>query len=236
MSEQSRWVYPVVHHLNASLSIGQAKLAFACGADGVFFISHGGQNKELFIPACAVKHQYPDKSVGLNLLGEGALYALEEVVSLKLDMVWTDKPGVSSAGWTEEGSAVVQKLKGMKALGQDAPAFFGSVAFKYQPHEPEPEMAAVYANSAGMIATTSGSGTGSAPEVGKVQRMHDAICNGKEVGRGFLAVASGMTPENVQDYLPHVTHHLVATGVSTDMHHFDPERLKRFIELVHAHR
>jgi predicted TIM-barrel enzyme len=229
--QRSRWVFPVVHHDNVGLSISQANLAAQCGADGVFLISHNDRNDELFVAAREIKNIHPDLPIGINLLGESALMALKRVREAGLEMVWTDHPGVTSAGWTTPGHMLARELQ--KGLN---PMFFGSVAFKYQPHDPEPQMAAQYAHSVGMIATTSGTRTGSAPEVDKVRRMMDTLRETTASDRpAALAVASGMTPENVQDFLPHVTHFLVATGVSLDMHHFNAHRLTRFIDAVHNH-
>lgn len=268
--QSARVVLPVVHHANAALSIAQAELALACGADGVFLISHGGRNADLAAPAQAIKARHPDKAVGLNLLGEPALDALKLVVELGLDMVWTDDPGVTSAGFTEEGSELTDVLWGNElphlrrpkdpVFAKSAfdvqmlhPLFFGSVAFKYQPFDPMPEFAARFATMGGMIPTTSGPGTGQPPDVAKLQSMRDELerLRVDQSGRPLtfqlhslplptppstpLAIASGMTPENLADFLPHVTHFLVATGVSTDMHHFDGARLRRFVEIAHSH-
>lgn len=37
-------VYPVIHYYNKETTISEAAKVFECGADGVFLISHIGQN------------------------------------------------------------------------------------------------------------------------------------------------------------------------------------------------
>lgn len=220
-----RLVLPVVHHLEDQLTLQQAMIALLHGADGVFLISHGGDNAALPPLAAMLKAVRPEALIGINLLGEGAREAFEVGLAAGLDMVWTDTPGITSAGI----SHAAHMISGDIGHYTSAPLFFASVAFKYQPMELNPAKAALRAANLGMVPTTSGTATGSAPELEKIRSMSEAL-NG-----GPLAVASGMTPENVHDFLPYVTHYLVATGVSLDAHHFDPAKLRAFIECVHGY-
>jgi uncharacterized protein len=51
---------------------------------------------------------------------------------------------------------------------------------------------------------------------------------------GFpLAIASGITPENVEAYLPYVDAFLVATGISSSFTELDSERVRMLAEKVH---
>lgn len=222
---RQRQVLPVIHYLNSQQAHAEADLAFRVGADGVFLISHNGRNAEMLDVSKAIKARYPHKQIGLNLLGEDALTTLLAVEQAGLDLAWADDPGVTSAGWTELGAVLAHYLRNSGTTV----TFFGSVAFKYQAHEPEPGRAAELAAMNGMLPTTSGPRTGEPPALTKAQRMHQALAGGR------LAVASGMSPENVADYLPYFTHYLVATGVASDKHHFDESLLADFIRRVHEY-
>ncbi|MEX3983650.1 hypothetical protein AB4Y45_32230 [Paraburkholderia sp. EG287A] len=228
MIQNARKVLPVIHLLDGKTAYEQATLAFGLGADGVFLISHGNQDQLVMQLAAAWKRRHPAWNVGWNLLGMSAPDSLFFAQRAGIDMVWADMPGVSSTGASGIGSSVAKAL-----LQPNAPRFFGSVAFKYQAHEPDPAGAAVQALNHRMLPTTSGSGTGHAPDVEKARAMAAAVARGPLDGE--LAVASGMTPENVPVFLPFFTHYLVATGVSRDAHHFDEARLKQFIEKVHGY-
>lgn len=217
-------ILPVIHFRDPTTTFEQADIAFAAGADGVFLIHHAGHDDALFAPARKIKDKHPSKSIGVNLLGHSALAALHRATEAGLDMVWADAPGVHSANVTDEAHEIARCLR-ERAAG---PEFFGSVAFKYQPLEPDPALAALKATLAGMIPTTSGTGTGTPPPLIKAVQMRTPL------GANPLAIASGMTPENVQAYLPYFTHFLVATGVSQDAYHFDPERLANFVRIVRA--
>jgi len=220
-----RLVLPVIHFLDVDTAISQADLAFAAGADGVFLISHNGQDSKLAGVARGIKTRHASKLVGLNYLSLGAVHALHLARKAKVDMVWADTPGVFGNRATWPAYVLSKALQ-----AENAPLFFGSVAFKYQPYEPDPAGAAVRAAQLGMLPTTSGGATGHAPEVAKARCMSEALQGGP------LAIASGMTPVNAHDYLPYFTHFLVATGVSRDMHHFDEELLADFVRKVHAYQ
>lgn len=215
-------VYPVIHQLTPALSLTEADIAFDCGADGVFLISHNGDNLTLLPVARQIKHKYPDKKIGINLLGHDQNDTLELAMEYFIDMVWFDYCGVDSNGLTAEG----ERLRAWKSTdtGKDIDVF-ASVAFKYQAPEPLPALAAQNAALSGFIPTTSGSGTGHAPELSKIIEMSS--------GSPLLGIASGMTVDNVRDFAPYLTHILVSTGVSSDFHHLDKDVLTEFIKRAH---
>lgn len=212
-------IYPVIHYLDDETTIAQSVIAKSLGADGVFLISHIGSNERLPALAKRIKNTYPDFKVGINLLGESIIEAAYQAENYGLDMVWGDYCGVSSEGLTEEG----EKLKQWQE--ETEIAVFASVAFKYQKAESSPEKAALEAQKAGFIPTTSGSGTGYAPTTEKIKVMSKAT-------NGLLAVASGMSCDNVSIFKDYLSDILVATGVSKDENHFDIDKLARFISLV----
>lgn len=213
----------MVIHLDYKTTLDQADLAFEAGADGIFLISHQGEDAEdimLSNIGQQIKSEHKTKLIGLNLLGYDALHAAKGVLSSGLDMVWSGYCGVSSDGVSGMGLA----LQNMASKNPEI-MFFASVAFKYQKTDTNPPLAASMALNAGFIPTTSGSATGNAPSIEKIAAMSKAT-NGK------LAIASGMSVENIESFAPYLSHVLVATGVSVDEHHFDFELLSRFISLA----
>lgn len=210
-------VYPVIHYLNRDLALEQVGVARECGADGVFLISHQGDDCELVAVAARAKQQHPDFRIGINLLSEDPLYAWNRAEGAGLDMVWADDMGVDSTG----GNAMAESMSRCARAFPDI-QLFASVAFKYRPHEPNPPLAAKMAQRLGFIPTASGSATGSAPEIQKIADMSAAT-------DGQLAIASGMTPENVGDYARYLSDILVATGVGMDEYRIDAQRLMTLI-------
>ena len=211
-------IYPVIHHLDKATTLAQARLAQDAGADGVFLISHNGKDSELLEIIHVIQKAHPGLRVGINLLQSTPIAAVSIAAIYGAEMAWIDTAGVSGASPTaRQLAAHVQEMPDAAR-----PEVFVGVAFKYQPLEPNPSAAACNALALGFIPTTSGPATGMAPEVEKIQRMSKAT-------GGRLAVASGMDLKNVHLFAPHLSHILVATGVSLDEHHFDFERLSAFI-------
>lgn len=213
-------VLPVIHHLNYSTTIEQAWLAHQCGAHGVFLIAHDGDDTALLAPARALRKVYPTWYLGMNLLSTNNLKAIEIAAGEGMDAIWMDNAGITSAGVSAYGQAITEKLNTTKLDS------FAGVAFKYQEHEANPAAAASIAVSMGHIPTTSGTRTGSAPTLEKIISMHNVL-NG-----GSMAIASGLTPDNVTHYKPYTSHMLVATGVASDSYHLDKTKLERFLHLA----
>lgn len=227
MSKKPPRILPVIHHIDSRTTHAEVNQALRLGVDGVFLISHFagdpayagiGDDETLMCLAKELKSLHPGACIGINCLSWHPLYCAGRAVEARLDMIWADSMGVDSRGLTGEGEA-------LKSLASAHPRtqFFASVAFKYMPEEPDPVTAADNARRAGFVPTTSGSATGAPPDVGKIRAM---------AGSGPLAVASGMNPDNVHLYTPYLSDILVATGISADDHHLDPDKLASFIKSV----
>ena len=104
--------------------------------------------------------------------------------------------------------------------------YFGGVAFKYQGDTENPARAAELAVPFVDVITTSGDGTGIAADVEKIQLMKEAI------GDHPLAIASGITPENVEEYIPYADCFLVATGVSNSHTELNPDRVRKLAQIL----
>lgn len=216
-------IYPVIHHIDRKTSLEQVSLAKACEADGVFLICHPmGQDADqsgdedllgVAYEAQRVNQGFP---IGINMLSLPATKAAPKALAAGLSMLWADNMGVDSAGLNGEGIA-------MRNFATQHPNLkcFAGVAFKYQRREPNPELAAQNAESAGFVPTTSGPGTGTAPKLEKIKAMSR---------NRTLAVASGITPDNVATFAPYLGHILVATGISLYEHRIDESKLRLLIQ------
>lgn len=216
-------VYPVLHYKTIQQSLDNATTAVNCGCPGVFLISMDGEDDELDQAIMAIKYRFPDLKVGGNYLTLSPLAALKRCLEMEIAATWADKPGVSSRGVTAEADEIAKLLK-----ENPEHKFFGSVAFKYQAHDPDPVKAALDATRLGMIATTSGAATGVAADVDKLRLMKAAL------GNNPLGLASGVSPENAGIYAPYVDYILVSTHVSTSPNSdiLCPEKLTRLMQVV----
>lgn len=212
-------VYPVIHFLNRNTTLVEGAVAAAGGADGVFLINHRSNDISLIEPALELKAKFPKLKVGLNMLGTSFSDAADHIISNNLDMLWVDNCGVSSEGVDEKSTPVIARLT---AAGKE---LYAGVAFKYQRLESYPDRAAKAAYEAGVIPTTTGDKTGSAPSVDKVKLMRSAIPADYP-----LALASGVTPENAKIYAQYCTAFLVATGISINDYEMDPVLLDKLVK------
>lgn len=210
-------IIPVIHHADDAQAMRNAERAFEADCDGVLLIHMEGRNDLLPTVAAAIKARWPDRIVGMNLLGFDPVEALDAVAACGLDATWTDEQVTYTEAARGEAERVAEALR-------RAPAghlLFAGVAFKHQRREPDPAAAARRAVELGMIPTTSGPATGVAAGVEDVASLRAAL--GPDAP---LAIASGVTPANARLFAPLLSHVLVATGVSSSFHEFDPAALR----------
>lgn len=216
-------IYPVIHVLDDEQALRNAARVAEAGCPGVLLIQMEGQNGPLLHAARLVREQFPALRVGVNLLGCDPDVALALSLDNGFDMTWTDEQLTHSsrAGFIEARN-VFHTLA--EAEGHE---FFVGVAFKHQAYEPDPVGAARRATALGMIATTSGPATGHAADPSAIAALRAGIGDGD-----CLAIASGITPSNAALFAPHLTHMLVATGISASFHEFDPVLLRDLMAAV----
>ena len=209
--------YAVIHvcdpfGYHPTISAGRAVRA---GADGVFVINHGVRPSALIDVANRIHAEHPDLWMGFNFLGlrpEDAFHALPDYAK----GLWTDNAG--------EGPSVQRARLRSEWKGE----YFGGTAFKGQRQPSDLREAVLTAATFMEVVTTSGPGTGRAPELEKIRIMGETA---KQCGRG-LAIASGVTPENVSQYMPYATHILVATGVSQSFQELDFYKMKQLVDVI----
>lgn len=216
-------IWPVIHLSTMDQALENADIAARCDATGVFVIHMDGRDDEVDPAAFAIKQRFPQLKVGVNYLSLPAPVAAVRSIALGMDATWADQPGIRS----DKMEAAVDRAL-VPALRQNpAHQFFASVAFKYQPVEPDPGVAAKKALGRGLIPTTSGDATGIAPEVAKLYGIRRVI--GRE---SPLAIASGVSTDNAYELSRFASHILVSTGISKSFHEFDEHLLRRLVEQV----
>ena len=137
--------------------------------------------------------------------------------------IWIDDGGISE----KSSFRHARKISRYREKSGFTGMYFGGVAFKGQERVRDVEKVAKMATEFMDVVTTSGSCTGVAASVEKVASMKEAI------GDRPLALASGVTLENVVQYLPFVEYFLVATGISTSFHELDPEKVFNLAKEIH---
>lgn len=216
-------VLPVVHVVDEDQTLRNVQIAHDAGADGVWIIDHDGDGRNTLRCAGAARDWFPDLWIGVNLLGERPQTAYRHLPGW-VDGLWCDDACVDERGGEQVVPDLVDAARGEAANGNAM--YFGGVAFKYRRPVADLEGAARVAAGRVDVVTTSGVGTGHAADLEKLERMREGC------GDAPLAVASGITPANVREYLGLVDAFLVATGISKDFHHLDPALTRALVEAV----
>ena len=209
-------LFPVIHHKNDQTTFENAKIAFNEGCAGVFLIEMSGKDDHVIESALELKSKYSDWFVARNCLSINPVEAIISDYEFGFDGLWIDNPGL----YSDREDLIVSKINEELKLRPDF-AFYGSIAFKTHQYEDlDPGLAAHLASDMGWFPTTSGTATGVAADLAKIRNIRACL------HRRLLAIASGITVDNIDTYLPYVDHFLVATGISKSFYEFD-------IKLVH---
>jgi hypothetical protein len=218
-------VLPIIHVSGVEQALRNAALARAAGADGAFLISHGAASDEKLLAIYEEARQaLPGWWVGVNCLSWPA-EGLFSRLPADAQGAWVDDAQIDES--CDEQPAASRVLEAQRRSGWQG-LYFGGVAFKYQ--RPVRDLAAAARRAVPYmdVVTTSGPGTGQAAAPAKVRAMKEAV------GNAPLALASGVTPENVPDYLPWADCFLVSTGISYNFEELDPARLADLVRVVRA--
>lgn len=220
-------VFPVIHAVTEEQVAQNAKIAADAGADGVFVINHGFAPAEL-VPLIdvALKHI---PWVGANFLGLGPVSAMQ-LIADRAQGLWTDNARIDDESEDQPHAQAVLDLRQERVWDGE---YFGGVAFKYQQQPKSVYQAALKAASYMDVVCTSGPGTGQAAHLDKIRSMREALDDWMCKAR--LGIASGVTPDNVENYLPYVDDYLVATGISQDFHNLDLKLTTKLVERVRSH-
>lgn len=217
-------VLPVVHVVSQEQANRNADIARRAGAKGIFLINHSMGSGQLLAIHEIVSRLLPDYWIGVNCLDLSPVVAVRRV-SHKVAGIWSDNAMILE---TEQEQPQANEVKAAIREAGWPGLYFGGVAFKYQRHVDDIGEAARTARRYMDIVTTSGPGTGRAAHVEKIRAMKTAL------GDFPLAIASGITPENVRDYLPFSDCYLVATGISDSFEELNPDRVSALLNTVQA--
>lgn len=206
-------VWPVIHAKDANQVVECAMIARIARCPGVFLISMHGDDESLDKYANLIWREVPYLRVGVNYITFSPVAALVRSRRIGYDATWTDRQMFT-------GGTVSQEAYDILAIAPKNHKFFTAVSFKGQPNDPSPERSAAVAASCYCTPTTSGTSTGVPPSVEKIKKIREGMSP-----QAPLAIASGITPENVVEYKPYVSHILVSTGISKSFHEFDLGKL-----------
>lgn len=213
----------VIHVTTYEQAVENIAIAISEGADGAFLISHYCVKFNRLLDILRMAYvKYPGFWMGINWLDLSSHEAVK-LVGDDIHGVWMDDFGISEVygDYKYQKAAVnwaILKAKEWQGL------YFGSIAFKYQPKVSDLATIAKIAVNYADVVVTSGEATGNPPDVQKIINIREAI------GDFPLAIASGISPTNVSDYMDVVDCFMVATGISKNFHELDPKLVNMFVD------
>ena len=212
---------PVIHPISREEALTAVDVARECGVPGVFLIDQGLTEREVLALVREVRDRHPKLWIGVNLLARTPAEALAAAIDAcgTIDGLWSDNAGVDERSVQPRARDFAAARAALRWDG----LYFGGVAFKYQ-REVATENLGRAAKAAAAhvdVICTSGPGTGYPADVSKVRAMREGL--GVDHA---MALASGVTPENVRTYTPYVQAFLVGTGIESRLGVLDPAKVR----------
>ncbi len=219
--------FPVVHVADQYQAVRDLEVAAWSDADGAFLISHGPMQAEELAELYALcKGVVPGAFLlGANFYPKPLLQAFGYAPKCGLDALWADD------GMPRYDPPRPATVNDIRAESSFRGLLFGGLAFKGQRQVDDSLIPQVVelAKACMDVIVTSGPETGTAPALRKMALLRECC------GDFPLGIASGMTPENIRDFLPYADCFLVNTGISSDGGLTLDKRLTpRMAELIHT--
>ncbi len=227
-------ILPVIHVLDTAQAERNIQTALDGGCPGVFLINHDFEKEKLLPIIRDVRKTFPDLWIGVNFLavtGEFAFPILGQLQAqgTSVDGYWADDACIDERRDASDQPQAAAITAARQASGWQG-LYIGGTAFKKQ-RDVDP---AHYARSAEIacnhmdVVVTSGVATGHAADLTKIKTFR-AHC-----GETALGLASGITPENAEQYKDDVDLFMVATGINFDgdFYNIDPDRLRKLMQIT----
>ncbi len=184
--------------------------------------------------AHAVKQAVPSLPLGIQILAGGNRQALSAALSAGADFIRAEAfvfGHVADEGYMD--SCAGDLLRFRKAIGAEDIAVFTDIKKKHSAHAVTADVdivqtahAAEYFLSDGLILT--GASTGESASAKELQAVHSST-------RLPVLVGSGITPDNLVDYLPFADAFIVGSAFKQDGHWanaLDSDRIRRLVEVL----
>ena len=222
-------VFAVIHARDRVQVLRNAQVAAREGAHGVFLINHDFDLEGLLPLIRETRDRYPSLWLGVNFLAVTGTHAFPVLSDLErsgctVDAYWADDARIDEGSDVQrEADAIAEtrRTSGWRGLYLGGTAFKKQRAVRPEHYEAAARIAARYMDAV----TTSGVATGRSAEVSKIAAFRKGCAD------RALAVASGVTPDNVGAYAGLVDAILVATGINRagDFYNIEPMRLRRLL-------
>ena len=218
-----------LHSKNLEHALEGADIAYSNGADGVALVTHAITPEEGITIITKIKEKYPHQQAIINILQYDPLVVFSLLQDINIDGVRTDRANIYGVDTEDETMKwFAPKLSEVRAITNPDAVYFWPLNFKHQLQIPEENLwfAIAEAKKYLDVITTSGDATGISAEAGKV-RFIKSLAKDHPVG-----LASGITPDNIGEYIDHHDISIVASGISKDYWNLDPKKVSELAAYI----
>lgn len=217
-----------LHVQNLQHALDGARIAIENGAHGVAVVTHMVTPEYGAYIAAIIKEKYKYDKVLLNILQRKPIDTFKMITNSTIDWVWTDKAMIKGIDRVHEKDNSADELLTWQQENECDKLYFGGLDFKYQKGlSPEEypfavEQAKKYLD----VITTSWAGTGISADSEKIKTIK------KLAGDYPVGLASGISAENIHEYIPHTDISIVATAISNDYRNLNPQKVAELAKKI----
>ena len=204
---------PVIHCESTTQTLKNVEILESLDIHNCFLIGHELSCQTLIAIYEEVKSSFPHFCIGMNFLDLPAEEAVENAPD-GVWAIWLDNLHIDEDLDVQEHAINIFDKKRKDFL------LFGGIAFKYQKEVRDLVKVSYEAIKYCDVPTTSGDATGRAADISKIRIIKQAIRDKP------LAIASGINPNNVFNYMDYVSYYLVSTGISKSFSEFDASKVE----------
>ena len=223
---ENKVLIPVIHVADEEQVLKNIEICFNYDIKQVFLINHSSNINyhQLLNIGKSVKSKYPTLWLGMNFLDLNGASVFSFLKDSKdyINGIWIDNSYVGLNIFQKKADELLRAWDKSNYPG----LYFGGFAFKGQTQPVNLADAAQCAVGKMDIITTSWSATGVAADIDKIKTIR------QNIGDSLLAIASGITYENIDNYLPYVDLFLVSSGISKDFYNFDETKVQFISEKI----
>jgi len=214
-------VLPAIHARTSKQVIENLKIVEWEWADGFFLVNNKISSPELLNIYRDIQWKFDSLFHWINDLWVSPDQTFLDTAECRTDWIWVDNPRIQAVNGIDETDVIEQAKQTVNRKW----LYFWWVAFKYQKAIPEKELphAIDQAKLHMDVLTTSGSATWNAANIDEIKKFH------AHAWWFPIALASGITPDNIWSYAPYIDVSIVATWISQDFFNLDRNKLKKLI-------
>lgn len=205
-----------------------AAIAIDNGAHGIALVTHIVSPEYGAYIASVLKEKYPYHKIILNILQRKPQKTFETIKGTKIDGIWTDNAMIPGIDRVDEHDDSADKLLQRQQEQDTDILYFGGLDFKHQKKlSPEEYPFAIQQAKKYLdVITTSGSATWVSADAQKVKNIKQLA------GSHPVGLASGVTAQNIHEYIHNTDVSIVASGISHDYRNLDPQKIAELAKII----